>query len=202
MNVDCSNWYFCHLCRSESYIIDYFPKSHHAYTSFKTRSKRIFEEHETSEGHVKHFEKYYCNTCEKQCYSSLEFNSHCETIRHKQKNNITMNCELCNYSSTDKYKFERHTFTLKHQNAINGVQKQELVCELCNYKTLYKSQMEIHEKSKKHQTLINSGNLERKLFFCNLCNFKALSKSQMNIHEQTKKHKNAVAYEESKQSQM
>lgn len=194
--VDCSGWNFCAVCRSEKYIIDYFPKGHHAYMNFKTKNDRLFKQHEASEDHMKHFEKYYCEPCDKQCYSQSEFNQHCETIRHKQKNNITMNCEVCNYSSADKYKFERHTSSLKHQNAVNGVQKKELICETCNFKTYYKSQMEIHEKSKKHQTLINNGSLERKVFFCELCNFKALCNAQMKIHEETKKHKNAVAYEQ------
>jgi len=194
MDIDCSGWYFCGYCRSESYIIDYFPKEHHAYKNFKTKSKIIFEQHECSTDHLKHFEKYYCETCEKQCYSRSEFNIHCETVRHKQRSNITMNCKVCNYSTTDKYKFERHEQSLKHQNAVNGVQKKEYFCEKCSYKTSFKSQMEIHEKSKKHQLVINNNQYEdyTGFLYCNLCCFKTKYQSTMKIHEESKKHQHAL----------
>lgn len=194
--IECTGWNFCNLCRSEKYIIDYFPKGHWAYTCFKTKSNRIFQQHESSKDHMKHFEKYYCEPCEKQCYSQSEFNNHCETIRHKQKNNITMNCEVCKYSTTDKYKFERHTFSLKHQNAINGVQKKELVCEPCNFRTKYESKLKEHQETQRHQNAVSGLQIEKGPCVCELCNFKARSRSAMIIHEDSKKHKNAVAYKE------
>lgn len=199
--IDCSGWNFCHFCKSEKYIIDYFPSNHSAHTAFKTKNDRIFQQHESSEGHMKHFEKYYCEPCKKQCFSLSEFKSHCETIRHKVTNNITMNCEVCKYSTSDKSNYERHMFTLKHKNAINGVvkKKENYICEPCSFITKYESKLKEHQETQKHQNIINGVEIKESDLFCNLCNFKAMCKSAMNVHKKSKKHQTAVAYEESKQ---
>jgi len=201
MDIDCSNWYFCHLCRSENYIIDLFSNNHWAYTAFKTKSITAFEDHQISKDHMKHFEKFYCELCEKQSYSAVEFKSHCETIRHKQRSNITMNCELCKYSTADKYKFERHALSLKHQNALNGVQKKQFICEPCGFKTKYESKLKEHQETQKHQNVINGVETKESDLFCNLCNFKARCMSAMNVHKDSNKHKNAVNYSQTKQLQ-
>lgn len=192
--IDMSKWHTCQWCVSDSYIIDDIPSTHYAFRQFKTRSTRIFEEHNRSEGHVKHFKKFYCEPCDKQCYFVKEFKSHCETIRHKHQCNITMNCEVCKYSTSDKSNYERHMFTLKHQNAVNGVvkKKEDYVCEPCNFKTKYESKLKEHQETQKHQDLINGTQIKKGPCVCELCNFKALSRSAMLIHEQSKKHQKVL----------
>ena len=191
--IDCSGWYICQFCRSDSYIHEYFPETHWAYQGFKTKSKRIFEQHESSVEHMKIFEPYYCHDCEEQFYSQNKFDDHCETIKHKRNCNITMNCEVCNYSTTEKTKLERHFQTLKHKNAVNGVQKEKIkfFCESCNYSCIDRHNFERHQQSLKHRNAING--VQKKEYICEKCNFKTKYESQMKIHEESKRHQKQVA---------
>ena len=189
--IDMSSWYICNYCKSDAYIMNIFPDTHWAYRVFKTCDKRFFDKHIHSIEHLKYFEKYYCDACMHQCYNKLEFEKHCDTIKHKTNSNITMECKLCEYTTSNKYSFEAHTYSKKHQNAIKGIEKKEFRCESCNFKTNHKSEMKRHEESKKHQDTRN-GIVIQTEFVCEPCNFKTNHRSEMKRHEETKKHQNIV----------
>lgn len=91
-------------------------------------------------------------------------------------------CEKCNYCTTNKYDWNKHVLTLKHNS------KAELnVCKLCNYSTTRKSNYIKHLKTKRHLekcNIIPSTNSSIKKYNCHKCG--KLYKHRQSLHKHLK----------------
>jgi hypothetical protein len=89
----------------------------------------------------------FCFTCNIQCYTPKQFEYHMNTNKHNKnvnkeqinsKNEKKYICETCNYITSKKTDFNRHTLTPKHKLAINPLEtKNEKIhkiftCGKCN----------------------------------------------------------------------
>ena len=70
-------------------------------------------------------QEYFCELCDYKCYHNNDFNKHLMTLKHKNKENITIKspsksqeyfCEKCDYKCSNKKDYNKHLLTLKHQN--------------------------------------------------------------------------------------
>lgn len=186
-----SQWYICNNCKCEETLLEDNEENrkHWSWGSYKTRDALTFSYHEKSEEHLHHFKKYRCDTCDVQCWSNQGYAKHCDTSTHKKINKIVIECKMCEYTTCSKANMEQHTLTQKHQNKLDGVEKQIYTCEPCGYSTYFKSRMEQHNTTRKH----NLKPTEPEEYTCSVCNYSTEFKQRLHQHNMTQKHKNRIA---------
>jgi len=90
---------------------------------FKTFSMSQYETHINSREHtaLANRKKWYCDCCETQSRSETEHQFHLGTTKHKNRiigkdeNYVeTFKCECCNYETTRKDVFKKHTLSKQH----------------------------------------------------------------------------------------
>lgn len=89
-----------------------------------------------------------------------------------------LNCEKCNYTTTNKQNYERHLQSKRHLEERTN----EYYCEKCQYATTNKQNFERHLQSSSH--------LEEKIneYKCEKCQYTTKNKQNFEIHLQSKKH--------------
>ena len=187
--VNWSKWYVCHSCKHEETLLhdNEENREHWSWGRYKTQDSVKFSYHEKSEEHLRHYQKYRCDGCDVQCWSIQEYNKHCDTSTHKKLNKIVIECKMCDYKTYTKSSMDQHIGTQKHQDTMNGVEKQVYTCEPCGYSTRFKSQIEQHLLTKRHQTK-SSKPIEN--YTCEVCDYSTEFKHHLDQHKKTQKHKN------------
>jgi hypothetical protein len=89
--------------------------------NYKTLSDENYEVHLESKSHIANHnaKKWFCNCCEAQCRSQLEWTVHCGSRKHKINAGELpkveeYSCQKCNYSTKLKQNFEKHLVTNGH----------------------------------------------------------------------------------------
>jgi len=187
--VDCSGWFFCSHCKSDDYIIDYFPKEHWAYRDYKTQDRNeYYKVHLKTKEHLDHFKDFKCIPCNMQFWNKKEYEEHTHTLHHKRRAKVDHKCDACNVKFEFISQLEAHNKTKKHQDNANGTGKPDkYVCETCNYETSFKHHYEQHCDGKKHMDKVN-GIEKQDSFHCDECNYTTAIKGLFQQHCKSKKH--------------
>ena len=98
-------------------------------------------------------------------------------------------CELCDFTTNNKYDFSKHNNTSKHKNNIQSekINKSKFICYSCNYFTCNKNDFNKHNltaKHKFHTTNINESHNDNtsKEFNC-VCGKQYISRQGLYIHK-------------------
>jgi len=113
-------------------------------------------------------------------------------------------CNICDYSTSNKQKYNNHLSTRKHISksnysslAINGNQNNEsnnFKCDACNFKCKYQSNYDKHLLSEKHKKKI-SGEPNKPAHICSQCN-----KEYLNYNALWKHKKHCVVINETREN--
>ena len=100
---------------------------------------------------------------------------------------VIYTCELCDYTSRNKFSFEEHKSTKEHQH---NIMMKETYCPACEIQCRTRYEYRNHILSNKHQNKIDSG--DTKIFTCEPCGFSTGIKHKFDIHCSTTKHLNTI----------
>jgi hypothetical protein len=141
----------------------------------------------SSNPNTKQFE---CNLCDYICYKQSEYNKHLATLKHKEKQNPTLNILTYSCECNKTYKHLSTLYAHKKQCVVYNntnthllnnvkdiiVEKEKTTiksCNFCNYTTIYSKDYNKHLNTIKHKNNKIKNGLN-KLYSCKLCckNFK------------------------------
>jgi len=100
-------------------------------------------------------------------------------------------CDSCDYSSCNKYYFNKHLLTPKHKKLTKTPiptpncripTTNEITCEKCNYTTSKNSDYKKHLLTAKHKQLMQN-NMTTNCLECNICNKKYNSRAGLWLHK-------------------
>jgi hypothetical protein len=103
--------------------------------------------------------KYFCQECNVQCDTLLNYNIHIQTNKHHCKTNLTekqMNeikykyvCKKCDFKCLKKGDYNRHIIRPKHMENINACKKvsSNYICNLCNVEYASRNGIWYHKKT-------------------------------------------------------
>lgn len=136
----------------------------HCYVcEFEAKDCYELYEHKNSASHKKNCR--YCKICNHQCRTDDEYDEHCETLKHKNKEEgieevekskeevkKSRYCEVCNLQCRNDADYQYHLETTKHKKNAGLIEKVKIYkCNHCDYQTTVKCNYEKHIVSRKHQ---------------------------------------------------
>lgn len=96
---------------------------------YTTSSGSKFDVHLASKEHTARIKSksLYCKSCDTQSRSQLEYENHCNSIKHKKVVGLipepeNYHCELCDFTTPSKHLFKQHNEGKKHnQRKMNAI---------------------------------------------------------------------------------
>jgi ferredoxin len=86
---------------------------------YKTNNSAAFEVHKHQPDHKRavQLKAWYCEACDVQSRTELEYKNHIITKKHEKKINgeTEYHCEKCNYKTLLKHLYDQHCTTIKHK---------------------------------------------------------------------------------------
>ena len=130
---------------------------------FKAKDSYELYEHKNSPSHKKNCR--YCKICNHQSRTDDEYDEHCQTLKHKNKEEgieeaekskedikKSRYCEVCDLQCRNDADYSHHLETTKHKKNAGLIEKVKIYkCNHCDYQTTIKCNYEKHIVSKKHQ---------------------------------------------------
>jgi hypothetical protein len=177
--------HICHYknCRSNDYITDHdFAGNSDWADCFRCNDEDEYRDH-LLEAHSDIYSKLYCEECEVQCFTKLEFEKHCKTKEHRELANVEYECKDCQFKTKNPYTLQTHFKSKRH---LHKDDKTDYTCEACEFSTSFKSVFERHCMTERHQRLVNGE--DSKKYTCEACQFSSPYKSLYETHCRSKKH--------------
>lgn len=99
-------------------------------------------------------------------------------------------CESCDYATSKKCDYDRHTNTLRHQEVLLGMREVIPIrhCIVCDYTASRKSDYDKHLLTAKHKIAESKNEQVFSLFRCEHCNYKTSLKTNYSKHLMSNKH--------------
>jgi hypothetical protein len=130
--------------------------------SFTAKDTYELYEHRNSPSHKKNCR--YCKVCNHQSRTDDEYDQHCQTLKHINKENgieevektkedikKSRYCEICSLQCRNDADYSHHLTTLKHKKNAGLIEKVKIYkCTHCDYQTTIKCNYEKHIVAKNH----------------------------------------------------
>lgn len=113
----------------------------------------------------------YCEVCNIQCASVINYEIHCKTEKHKRNKKgyvmLPLNCEICKIKCISQNRIKQHLQTKKHKDMVASGkianEKLPLSCDICQIKCTSQSQIRAHLETKKHKKLASIDNIRQSI---------------------------------------
>jgi len=130
--------------------------------NYKASDSNDLYDHKNSVSHKKNCR--YCKVCNLQCRTEQEYEDHCETTKHINKENgieevektkeeikKSRYCEICKLQCKNDNDYAYHIETIKHKKNAGLIEKVKIYkCNHCDYQTTIKCNFEKHIVARKH----------------------------------------------------
>lgn len=100
--------------------------------------------------------KFICEKCNFKCMYKSAYDAHLKSglhqTGHRKKrcdSNGPYNCDKCNYTTTNKTTFKKHTLN-EHANKQTREKEFRYYCKHCDFGTFSNDSMNAHNNTKKH----------------------------------------------------
>ena len=111
-------------------------------------------------------EKYPCNLCDYEATQKGSLTTHIRHVHFKGQL-PTLRCNECNFKSSSKASYKKHTKLFHSEMA------EVYTCKVCNFKTIHKSTLPMHER--KHKA-------DMPTIKCNDCDHETIYKGKLAEH--------------------
>lgn len=111
-------------------------------------------------------EESYCESCDLQCKSVINYIVHCRTTKHKERREgiqpVPLHCDICNITKKGYKDMRTHLQTKKHKDMVESgkvtEEKLPLHCDTCNITCPSQKTIRAHLQTKKHLKKMDSKN--------------------------------------------
>lgn len=106
--------------------------------------------------------KFSCDKCNYKTNLKMAYKKHLETTLHKtgkrkvrsDKKNIILKCELCDYTTINKYNYNVHMLN-NHLTKEEREKQFKFYCNKCDFGCFTQTSFDIHLSTKKHKIKTN-----------------------------------------------
>jgi hypothetical protein len=105
------------------------------------------------------YDTSYDTSCNQLYIKNQEEDQHSKVAKVAKKNATNYYCNICDYVSSNKYNYEKHLISNKHNEKISSI-KNKYNCEICCYNTNNKYNYDKHIFSVKHKNNITKMEFE------------------------------------------
>jgi hypothetical protein len=114
----------------------------------------------------------YCDVCNLQCVSVIDYKKHCNTIKHTNRISgvvyLPLECKTCCLTFTSQPQVRNHLGSQRHKKLVESgeiAKPKELptFCNICNVRCPSQSQMRTHLETKKHKKLASIDDIRQRI---------------------------------------